>query len=199
MTVKEIVTEYLKANGYDGLWCADGGCACIIGDLAPCCGNMDECEPGYRVECDPETCTLGGDCEFHISPVKPDMGDATKELEAEVAEAALLNSDEAVRRTNEQLEVNCGYMIEIVNWLFYGVFDLGFASKGTTWQRRVKAVKHAIKTGKATKKTENAVWCKRWRLLKDMAVVDEDGVRLVQMDEIERKHPIPEDTTDDQE
>lgn len=33
MNVKEIVEAHLKAHGYDGLWNADGECACKVGDL----------------------------------------------------------------------------------------------------------------------------------------------------------------------
>jgi len=47
MTVKDIIIEYLKNNGYDGLYNRWGQCACLIDDLVPCCGGIDECEPGY--------------------------------------------------------------------------------------------------------------------------------------------------------
>lgn len=36
MTVREIVAEWLKNNGYDGLMSTWSGCACLIDDLAPC-------------------------------------------------------------------------------------------------------------------------------------------------------------------
>ena len=53
MTVREIVVEYLRAHGYDGLWtndCGDDGCGCLIDDLAPCCcESFFECEPGYKL------------------------------------------------------------------------------------------------------------------------------------------------------
>lgn len=48
MTVKEIVREYLKANGFDGL--SDGdGCGCGIGELFFNCGNFVDCKckPAY--------------------------------------------------------------------------------------------------------------------------------------------------------
>jgi len=64
MTVKEIVTKYLKENGYDGLCHAECECACELGELMPCDEPCEECEPGYKVPCD---C---GDHDFHIVPEK---------------------------------------------------------------------------------------------------------------------------------
>lgn len=51
MTVKEIVEEWLKANGYDGLiWGLnpDEACGCQIGDLMICESRCDGCQPAYR-------------------------------------------------------------------------------------------------------------------------------------------------------
>jgi hypothetical protein len=47
MTIKEIVVEYLKASGFDGL--AGEECGCLIADDCPC-GEppVDVCVPGYR-------------------------------------------------------------------------------------------------------------------------------------------------------
>jgi len=67
MTVNEIVNEYLKANGYDGLYNPDGECACKVGTLASCGGPCDECEPGYGVPC-PHNC---GEHLYHIVAKKP--------------------------------------------------------------------------------------------------------------------------------
>lgn len=50
MTLKEIVAEYLKTNGYDGLF--NGDCACLVDDLLPCEHQCDDCIPGYKVPCD---------------------------------------------------------------------------------------------------------------------------------------------------
>ena len=59
-TVKEIVEDYLSANGYDGLFHGEGdGCGCGIDDLM-CCGYVNEdCEPAYHhpEDCQCETCT----------------------------------------------------------------------------------------------------------------------------------------------
>jgi hypothetical protein len=44
-TVREIVDEWLRDNGYDGL--AGDDCGCIVGDLFPC------------ESCDARTCVAG--------------------------------------------------------------------------------------------------------------------------------------------
>lgn len=70
MTVSDIIKNYLKENGYDGL-CNPGDCACLISDLVPCDNDPSICEPGYKSECHGgEDCPLDGDCGFHISPNK---------------------------------------------------------------------------------------------------------------------------------
>ena len=56
MTVREIIVEYLKAHGCDGL--AGEDCGCGIGDIAPCglsCNSLDCVLAKYR-KCN--------DCEF---------------------------------------------------------------------------------------------------------------------------------------
>lgn len=47
MTTKEIIENWLKENGYDGIY-SPGECACKIGDLMPCGTDASECEPGYQ-------------------------------------------------------------------------------------------------------------------------------------------------------
>lgn len=69
MNAKEIVEDYLKRNGFDGL--AGVECSCEIGDLMPCDEFGSECRPGYRIKCQPRTCAAGGGCEFHMSTRKP--------------------------------------------------------------------------------------------------------------------------------
>jgi hypothetical protein len=49
MNVKGYLEEYLKENGFDGLFNADHECGCCIGDLFPCDEYFGECEPGYKV------------------------------------------------------------------------------------------------------------------------------------------------------
>ncbi len=48
MRVIQIVKSHLVANGFDGLVEADSECGCLIEDLAPCCGDFGQCDPGYR-------------------------------------------------------------------------------------------------------------------------------------------------------
>ena len=50
--VKDIVADYLKANGYDGLYNGDAECGCDLADLFPCeCMNAHVCRPGYKKLC----------------------------------------------------------------------------------------------------------------------------------------------------
>jgi len=53
MDVRQIITEYLKANGYDGLYHDE--CGCFLDDLAPCDRPLN-CKPGYKSPCNPKTC-----------------------------------------------------------------------------------------------------------------------------------------------
>lgn len=46
-SVSDIVTEYLKASGFDGLYDAD--CGCQIADLMPCRECLCNCKPGYKI------------------------------------------------------------------------------------------------------------------------------------------------------
>lgn len=49
--VREIVTAYLKANGYDGLWSLDQDepCYCSINEIMPCGVDcMSECKPAHN-------------------------------------------------------------------------------------------------------------------------------------------------------
>lgn len=63
MTLIEIVSAYLTANGYGGLY-NEGECACEKADLAPCGQIGMDCTPGYRAPCD---C---GDHDWHIQEKK---------------------------------------------------------------------------------------------------------------------------------
>ena len=56
-TAKEIVIDYLKANGYDGLYSTSrfcDECVCLLADFEPCGEVLEDCAPGYRNDC--ETC-----------------------------------------------------------------------------------------------------------------------------------------------
>lgn len=51
LVLKEIVEQYLKMNGYDGLFNVWLECACKLDDLMPC-GDPDfDCTAGHFVEC----------------------------------------------------------------------------------------------------------------------------------------------------
>jgi len=76
MNVKEIVKDYLVCHGFGGLCSRDRECGCEIGDLGPCDGTLDDCEPGYKVLCT-EECSHEGDhdvnCgDWHIQIEKPE-------------------------------------------------------------------------------------------------------------------------------
>ena len=63
MTVKEIMTQYLKENGFDGLYsdsCFE--CACLVDDLMPC----TDCRAGYK-----QTIDADSEVDFRIGPIKP--------------------------------------------------------------------------------------------------------------------------------
>jgi hypothetical protein len=54
MTVKEIIINYLKGNGYDGLCNYD--CGCGFDDFAPCGNIQDNCKPAYKCKKDCSQC-----------------------------------------------------------------------------------------------------------------------------------------------
>jgi hypothetical protein len=66
-TVIEIVRSHLAREGYDGLYSPRRGCACRLADLAPCGEIGGDCWAGYETKCEPETCPIDGDCDFHIA------------------------------------------------------------------------------------------------------------------------------------
>jgi len=74
MDVNKIVLDFLKQNGYDGLYNPDSECACLVSDLAPCDEMTDSCEAGYKTD----GCTCGEECDFHINARKevPDAQDS---------------------------------------------------------------------------------------------------------------------------
>ena len=72
MTIKEIITEWLKQNKYDGLYNPDD-CGCEISDLMPCDIPHVDCSPGYKVVC-PE----GHEYDFIITANKEDSAGVEK-------------------------------------------------------------------------------------------------------------------------
>ena len=58
-----MIAEYLKFNGYDGLYCDE--CGCELSDLMPCGGEWAiDCVAGYKHDGCTEDCGKG--CDFHI-------------------------------------------------------------------------------------------------------------------------------------
>jgi hypothetical protein len=78
MNVYEIVKQYLKDNGFDGLCTED--CGCLIDDLMPCDSECAlDCEPGYRMEKE-EAARRGymfdyDECKFIVTSEKPEGRD----------------------------------------------------------------------------------------------------------------------------
>lgn len=74
-TVRTIVADWLKRNGYGGLYYS-GVCGCELDDLMPCEESNPNCAAGYRVLCPGiDDCEVGGGCDFHITPHPPDEED----------------------------------------------------------------------------------------------------------------------------
>lgn len=67
MTLHEIVAEWLREHGYDGL-CRDT-CGCGLDDLMPCGEPGDDCVPAYKRRCD-APCPDSGDCEMQEGYVR---------------------------------------------------------------------------------------------------------------------------------
>ena len=69
-TVTDIIRDYLKANGYDGLY-QDGECACKFDSLFPWDCENHNCKPGYLLR-DDYSCDDEEPCDhvFHIGPDK---------------------------------------------------------------------------------------------------------------------------------
>ena len=78
MNIRQIIEQWLRANGCDGLTTVD--CGCEVDDLMPCDGEcIANCKAGYKVSCPGEAdCPVGG-CPWHISTSKPKGGKDAKE------------------------------------------------------------------------------------------------------------------------
>lgn len=64
-TVEKIIREHLEANGFDGLFNHDGGCACSLAELFICDQVGTECTPGYFQPLEP-----GSEHDYCIAPLK---------------------------------------------------------------------------------------------------------------------------------
>ncbi len=51
MDVQTILIDYLKQNGYDGLFNSAAECGCTIDNLFLCDTNFSECQPAYKLHC----------------------------------------------------------------------------------------------------------------------------------------------------
>lgn len=67
-TIQQIIKDYLVAHDFDGLFCEDIDCACVVDDLMPCGNPYPDCTPGKRVPCD---C---GEHDYHIEGVSDEEG-----------------------------------------------------------------------------------------------------------------------------
>jgi hypothetical protein len=83
MTVKKIVEERLRKDGFDGL-CggrACDGCGCILDDLFPCGQDFSECVPGHA-----KWGTFDGEQTWRIfapPPVQSDQSDEDRREKSE--------------------------------------------------------------------------------------------------------------------
>ena len=73
MTLRDILTEWLKAHHYDGLYDDEGECGCELSDIMPCDEPGMRCSPGVKVPCDGtlEACSLGVNCKWHMVAAEP--------------------------------------------------------------------------------------------------------------------------------
>ncbi|RLI68626.1 hypothetical protein DRO91_08760 [Candidatus Heimdallarchaeota archaeon] len=75
MNIKNMVTGFLSAKGYSGLYNLEMECGCAIEDLMPCESMSGDCKAGYKRFCkgckdiDYDFCEM---IEWCIAPKKPD-------------------------------------------------------------------------------------------------------------------------------
>ena len=75
MNLRELVSGWLKAHGFDGLCYGEDGdmsCGCEISDLMPCDEPNQACEPGRKGPCsdNEDYSYCEGKCDWHMYPVK---------------------------------------------------------------------------------------------------------------------------------
>lgn len=75
--VREILADWLRHHGYDGLF-NDGVCACSVDELMPCLEPSSECQAGYAVACCEcacqDECPSGGDFDYLITEEQDGCG-----------------------------------------------------------------------------------------------------------------------------
>lgn len=69
--VKTIVYNWLRENGYDGLFNENAECSCDLNDLM-CCGNagIDLCVPAYKLDCKGCVCSCLDESNYMMSTDK---------------------------------------------------------------------------------------------------------------------------------
>ena len=72
MNVKQIVLQYLKENGYDGLASDDGECGCDLENLMPCGFQDTFCEAAHKEKPAPDS--EFADCDWVMVPGKRPEG-----------------------------------------------------------------------------------------------------------------------------
>ena len=80
-TVKEIVKQWLEANGFDGLFHVEGSCGCLVDRVSafmPCDEPDGGCTAGYKIDYKADECPCGEGCTWHIGMKKPEAGQARK-------------------------------------------------------------------------------------------------------------------------
>lgn len=110
MTVKEIVAEYLKANGYGGL--SDGyDCGCFDDDLIPCGEGCDQCVAVFKIPAHCDTCDADcdgrGESEFCLTSKKPSRtitGEDCNDNEQDNKSAEILPCENAPACKNEDTQ-----------------------------------------------------------------------------------------------
>ncbi|MCP4619908.1 MAG: hypothetical protein GY844_26160 [Bradyrhizobium sp.] len=73
-TIREITEQWLRDNGYGGLYYTTADCRCEVDDLMACGEPTVRCQPGYRASCDGDCdawFATGDECEFHIVRDRP--------------------------------------------------------------------------------------------------------------------------------
>lgn len=76
MNLLEITKEWLQANGYDGLYSDD--CGCALEDLMPCDNPSLICTAGYRQICTDKDSDYFG--HWITGPEKPQIEDQEVEV-----------------------------------------------------------------------------------------------------------------------
>jgi hypothetical protein len=90
MNLKDITKKYLKENGFDGLFNADGNCACKNDDLMPCGESSNDCTAGYLAPC---KC---GEHYFHIQLNKYVEGSTEENKQSNVTQLNVISIGNAM-------------------------------------------------------------------------------------------------------